>query len=487
MRRRGAGGRLDLLHAGVRPGVGDVGGDRVVEQERLLRDQGDPAPQGGQRRLAHVSPVHGDPATGGIVEPRRQVQQRALARARRPHQGDDLAPPDVKADVAQHPRAVAVGKAHPLERQCLHIAAQRLCARRIGYGRGNVQRRQEPPPRRRSLRHHRRQVRHLPQRLPCGQQRRQEGGEGPRIRRAGRRLPALVGQHRGDHDHGQGLRHRRRGGAGVVAADQMRLPLRDHPPHPLRLESLPVLQLDHPNPRQTLQDHPGEVCRGVHGPFGRLRCPPGVPTKHQAHHWPDQQHEQGQPPVHVGHHRQGAGQGQALLRQVDQAAGGRFPHQAGVIEHLGDIAAAVRGPQLRQIGSDQRAEQIPLQIADNGVADEVDGDGLDHLGHAPAYGEGYNRQRKPHQGTCLGVHDQIVHRRLQQPQQQRLQPREQHRARQRQRQPRPVPRQICPRQPGDHRARLALTDRVAHRRQPSSAPPSVSSGRPLHPRSHRHT
>ncbi len=267
----------------------------------------------------------------------------------------------------------------------------------------------------------------------------------------------------------------------------MRLSLRDHLPHAFGLEDLPVLQLDHPNPRQTLQDHPGEVRRGVHGPFGRPRRPPGVPTQHQAHHWPDQQHEQGQPPVHVGHHGQGPEQGQALLSQVDQAAGGCFPHQTGVVEHLGDMAAAMRASQLGQVGSNQGAEQIPLQIADNGVADGVDGAGLDHLGQSPGYGEGDNRQRQPYQRPRLRMHDQVVHRRLQQPQQQRLQPREQHRAHQRQRQPRPAPRQVGPRQPGDHHARFALTDRVAHRRQPSSAPPPVSSRPPLHPRPHRHT
>lgn len=90
--RRGLlGGGFDLGLAGLGIGIGDVGADRVVEQERLLGDQGDVMAQARQGQAAHVAPVQGDRAGGHVIEARDQVQDGALAAARRADQGHGLA------------------------------------------------------------------------------------------------------------------------------------------------------------------------------------------------------------------------------------------------------------------------------------------------------------------------------------------------------------------------------------------------------------
>ena len=90
--------------AGGRLGVpeGDVGGDRVREQEALLEDEADVAPQVVQVQPAHVDPVDQQPAGRDVVEPRDQAHEDALARAGRPEDGDALARLHVEVDVPQH-------------------------------------------------------------------------------------------------------------------------------------------------------------------------------------------------------------------------------------------------------------------------------------------------------------------------------------------------------------------------------------------------
>ena len=61
--------------------VRDVGGDRVVEEHRLLRDDADLRAQRRQRHVAHVAAVDQDRAAGDVVEPRHQIDQRRLAGA----------------------------------------------------------------------------------------------------------------------------------------------------------------------------------------------------------------------------------------------------------------------------------------------------------------------------------------------------------------------------------------------------------------------
>jgi hypothetical protein len=91
---------------GVGPGVGDVGADGVVEQERLLGDQGDLVAQGGQGQVAHVVAVDAHPPGADVVEARDQVQDGALAAAGRADQGDGLAAPASRLTPLQRRRAL---------------------------------------------------------------------------------------------------------------------------------------------------------------------------------------------------------------------------------------------------------------------------------------------------------------------------------------------------------------------------------------------
>ena len=89
----GVGGFRRAAHvvvADLGESVGDVPAHRVVEQDRLLRDDPELPAQRGQRHLAQIDPVQGDASRGRIIEPRQQVHHRALAGAARAHQGDDL-------------------------------------------------------------------------------------------------------------------------------------------------------------------------------------------------------------------------------------------------------------------------------------------------------------------------------------------------------------------------------------------------------------
>ena len=65
---RGFRGREHLRVGGVRPAVGDVGPDRVGEQERLLEHHAHGAAQRGQRHLADVDPGDPDGTLVHVVE-----------------------------------------------------------------------------------------------------------------------------------------------------------------------------------------------------------------------------------------------------------------------------------------------------------------------------------------------------------------------------------------------------------------------------------
>ena len=92
----------DLLVGRVRPAVGDVGPDRVGEQEAVLHDQAD---RGAQRVAGHVGdvvPADADRAGLRVVEAGQQQGQGGLARAGRADHGDRLARLDAERKAAQH-------------------------------------------------------------------------------------------------------------------------------------------------------------------------------------------------------------------------------------------------------------------------------------------------------------------------------------------------------------------------------------------------
>ena len=105
----------DGLHVGdrrPRPGEADVGGDRVVEQERLLRHDDEPAAQLVVGDVVQRHAAEADLADRRVGEAGDQPAERRLARAGGADQGDLLAGRDVRRDVAQH-GGVDLGRPRP--------------------------------------------------------------------------------------------------------------------------------------------------------------------------------------------------------------------------------------------------------------------------------------------------------------------------------------------------------------------------------------
>ncbi len=76
---------------------------------RALRQPGDPGPPGGRVEVRKVGPVHQHPAPRRGQCPAQQCQQRALARAARPDQRDDLTAANGQVD------ALRMAQPHPVQ------------------------------------------------------------------------------------------------------------------------------------------------------------------------------------------------------------------------------------------------------------------------------------------------------------------------------------------------------------------------------------
>ena len=107
----------DLVVRGIAPAVGDVLGDRAVEQEHLLADQPDGAAQVLEVKLFHVDPVEAHLATGGVDETQQQLDQGRLARPGRAHDRGRLAGREHEVDAAEDGGLRAVVEADAVERE----------------------------------------------------------------------------------------------------------------------------------------------------------------------------------------------------------------------------------------------------------------------------------------------------------------------------------------------------------------------------------
>ena len=109
VRRRGAGRRLDLGVARLRPAEADVLARRGGEDHRLLRHQRELPPQVGARHLAQVDAVERDPARVRVEEAHQELEDRGLARARRPDQRHRLARRDPQVEAVERRRLGRAG------------------------------------------------------------------------------------------------------------------------------------------------------------------------------------------------------------------------------------------------------------------------------------------------------------------------------------------------------------------------------------------
>jgi hypothetical protein len=123
---------LDLLVGGVRAAVGDIGADRVGEQEALLERDADSPPQRVQGHRPRVVPVDQHLAELGVAEPRDQRGDRRLAAAARPDQRHPLAGGDAQAEAVQHGSIGGVAEADVVEDELAPHVGQLDRARGIG-------------------------------------------------------------------------------------------------------------------------------------------------------------------------------------------------------------------------------------------------------------------------------------------------------------------------------------------------------------------
>src|SRR5690606_11562016 len=105
----------DLVFRSVPAAVLDIVADRVVKQDRILRDHTDSLAQRGLLNLGNVLPVDEDAAAGRLVEPEQQPGDRRLARSRRPDDGHRMARGHLEGHALQDWPLRDIGEMHVLE------------------------------------------------------------------------------------------------------------------------------------------------------------------------------------------------------------------------------------------------------------------------------------------------------------------------------------------------------------------------------------
>ena len=115
---------------GVGPGVGDVAGDRVGEQEAVVGHERDLGPQRGQIHVLDVGPVDHDAALARVIEPREQPDQARLAGGGGPDQRDGPAWLDLQVDARQRGLGTVIAQRHSLQRDLSAALRQRRRAGR---------------------------------------------------------------------------------------------------------------------------------------------------------------------------------------------------------------------------------------------------------------------------------------------------------------------------------------------------------------------
>ena len=137
-----AGRPTHIVEVDVGPGKRDVVLNPGGEQERVLGNEADAAPQFGQGEVARVAPVDRDGAARHVEQPRQELHQRALARPHPPDDGHGPAGGDTERHVVQgvggvrrrggRRGAVSVGRVPKVDVPEFERAAHRTAERAAG-------------------------------------------------------------------------------------------------------------------------------------------------------------------------------------------------------------------------------------------------------------------------------------------------------------------------------------------------------------------
>ena len=105
---------LNFIPADVFAGDGDILRDRSGKQKRLLQHDAHAAPQLARVHVLYVHAADGDSALAGVVKPRQQQRNRALAAARFAEHAERRAALDGETHVVEH-LLLRIGEAHVLK------------------------------------------------------------------------------------------------------------------------------------------------------------------------------------------------------------------------------------------------------------------------------------------------------------------------------------------------------------------------------------
>src|SRR5208283_378219 len=122
VRQRRAGCIFHRLPWNVGLAIGNIVADSIVEQDRILGDDGNLRPQRCNRDITHITAVEEQPPAGHVEEARQQVYQRGLARAAGTDNRDYFARHYFQIDIVQHLAVVvsaAVAEVNMLEAYAL--------------------------------------------------------------------------------------------------------------------------------------------------------------------------------------------------------------------------------------------------------------------------------------------------------------------------------------------------------------------------------
>ena len=250
----------DLLLGRVRPSVGDIGLDRVGEEERLLHHHADRRPQRLLGDVADVVPADPHRAAAHVVEAGQQQAERGLAGARRPDHGDGLTRPDLKRQPAQDRLRGHVAELHVVEHDPVRVGRQVDRVGLVGDRRLGVDHLEDPDHAGPRLLADRHQVGDDPDRAGQGSEvagEREEGTEGD---------VAADSQPAAEQQHPNQAERRDRGQRRVVAGGEPHHPEPGAEQEPARpLQPLHLLlflaePLDHADAADGLVDDPGHVA-----------------------------------------------------------------------------------------------------------------------------------------------------------------------------------------------------------------------------------
>ena len=353
--------RLDLLGAGRRTAVGDVGGDGVGEQEAVLEDHADLRAQVGQPQRAHVHSADPQGSVVHVVEAGDEHGQGRLARTGPADDGQRLAGLDVQIQPAQHRLGSGVAEPDVGEAQPQRAVRQLPGVLGIDDGGGGVDHLQHPLHPGPGLLADGEQRADLPDRTDqlaeVGRERKERADGDLAVQRQ----PAAQQQHAELAERGDG--GQRRGVLGLEA---------DHP-HPQR-EQRPGLPaqlgdlagflaepLDHPDAGHRGLDVPDQLAGLLLGrPVGREQIAPRRVGHHPQRRC-DGQRDQGQQRGEPEHGDQRDDEQQRVSGQR-RNEGQQTLHQAHVADRPADHLPGLQGILRGAVQSLQRGEDVTAQV-----------------------------------------------------------------------------------------------------------------------------